>query len=198
MVPFFFDGWGGLTDSLGLWHCCPPDTWENPANSGSGPHASLSHQSSCFFPILPVKGWPISLPVMLLHAAFSKHGPKVLISTLSQEIEMLKAKYYKSDVVWVLYGENLFQIPIAASLLAALCLGDLQREITCLPRQQNKHGKIFPAVFWRSSCWVLGDTYWHPVPLSNSTEPLPIWQYPLGSPVAFPQSSCKFLPLSYL
>lgn len=84
---------------------------------------------------------------MLLHAAFSEHGPKVLISTLSQEIEMLKAKYYKSDVVWVLYGENLFQIPITVSLLAALCLWDLQREITCLPRQQNKRGKIFPAVF---------------------------------------------------
>lgn len=39
--------------------------------------------------------------MILLHLAFSECGPKVLISTVSQETEMLIARYYKSGVGFV-------------------------------------------------------------------------------------------------
>lgn len=84
------------------------------------------------------------------------------------------------------------------ALLAGWCSVTLQKEITHLPIQQNKHDKICPAVPWWSSCLVLWDTYWHGVPLPNSTKLFPGWQNALDRLVAFPSpvaNSCSSLPL---
>jgi len=60
---------------------------------------------------------------------------------------MLKVKYYKSGVVWVLYQEDLFQIPITAAPLAALCPGALEGKSPVCPESRTRVANL--------SCYAL-------------------------------------------